>query len=152
MAQQVLPGPVKNSFKGSERSPFGLLSFTSDPRTIRGGARSADGDARQIFPPMVAIRAFTPAGALYKPRLSFLINLFRRSSAAMANSLTAMPFDDIRNLLTRLPGGDGASAEAVRQRDAMLTKPPGKKMMITITASIPGLRWASARRTAERAG
>jgi nicotinate-nucleotide--dimethylbenzimidazole phosphoribosyltransferase len=36
-----------------------------------------------------------------------------------------MPFDDIRNLLARLPGGDGASAEAVRQRDAMLTKPPG---------------------------
>jgi nicotinate-nucleotide--dimethylbenzimidazole phosphoribosyltransferase len=36
-----------------------------------------------------------------------------------------MPFDDIRNLLERLPGGDEAAVEAVRRRDAVLTKPPG---------------------------
>ena len=43
----------------------------------------------------------------------------------MSNTLTAMPFDDIRDLLKRLPGADGAAREAVRQRDAVLTKPPG---------------------------
>jgi len=43
----------------------------------------------------------------------------------MTTALTAMPFDDIRNLLERMPGGDAASAEAVRKRDAVLTKPAG---------------------------
>ncbi len=43
----------------------------------------------------------------------------------MPNALTAMPFDDIRDLLKRLPGPDLAAQEAVRRRDAVLTKPPG---------------------------
>ncbi len=43
----------------------------------------------------------------------------------MPNALSAMPFDDIRELLTRLPGPDEDAREAVRRRDAVLTKPPG---------------------------
>ncbi len=35
------------------------------------------------------------------------------------------PFDDIRSLIARLPGPDEASARAVRERDRVLTKPPG---------------------------
>jgi nicotinate-nucleotide--dimethylbenzimidazole phosphoribosyltransferase len=35
------------------------------------------------------------------------------------------PFDDIRNLVARMPGPDLEAAAAVRRRDAMLTKPAG---------------------------
>ncbi|MYZ47167.1 nicotinate-nucleotide--dimethylbenzimidazole phosphoribosyltransferase [Propylenella binzhouense] len=43
----------------------------------------------------------------------------------MADSLSALPFEDIRTLLERLPAADQAAAAAVRARDARLTKPPG---------------------------
>jgi len=40
-------------------------------------------------------------------------------------SSSAMPFDDIRNLLRTMPGPDTAAAQRVTERDAQLTKPPG---------------------------
>ncbi|MCY6380265.1 nicotinate-nucleotide--dimethylbenzimidazole phosphoribosyltransferase [Hoeflea prorocentri] len=40
-------------------------------------------------------------------------------------STTGLPFDDIRELLANLPGPDADAAAAVRNRDAVLTKPPG---------------------------
>ena len=41
------------------------------------------------------------------------------------NATTGLPFDDIRRLLEDMPGPDEEAAEAVRARDARLTKPPG---------------------------
>lgn len=38
---------------------------------------------------------------------------------------SAIPFDDIRALVKAMPGPDLAAAEAVKARDAVLTKPPG---------------------------
>ena len=38
---------------------------------------------------------------------------------------SGLPFDDIRELLANLPGPDQAAVQAVRDRDAFLTKPPG---------------------------
>ena len=38
---------------------------------------------------------------------------------------SGLPFDDIRNLIAGMPGPDMAAANAVRARDASLTKPPG---------------------------
>ena len=38
---------------------------------------------------------------------------------------TGLPFDDIRNLLNTMPQADALSREAVKARDAELTKPPG---------------------------
>ncbi len=38
---------------------------------------------------------------------------------------TGLPFDDIRDLFTRMPPLDEAAAGAMRARDAELTKPPG---------------------------
>jgi nicotinate-nucleotide--dimethylbenzimidazole phosphoribosyltransferase len=38
---------------------------------------------------------------------------------------TGLPFDDIRNLLAKMPGPDEDARAAVRTRDAQLTKPPG---------------------------
>src|SRR5918993_3971454 len=35
------------------------------------------------------------------------------------------PFDDIRRLITTMPGPDEAAVEAVRMRDRQLTKPAG---------------------------
>src|SRR5262245_4399972 len=43
----------------------------------------------------------------------------------MQKSLTGRPFDDIRDLLRRLPEPDREAAAAVRARDTQLTKPPG---------------------------
>lgn len=43
----------------------------------------------------------------------------------MAESAPAAPFDDIRRLIDTMPGPDFAAGEAVRARDAMLTKPAG---------------------------
>ena len=40
-------------------------------------------------------------------------------------STTGLPFDDIRQLIAGLPGPDDAAAAAVRERDMVLTKPPG---------------------------
>ena len=40
-------------------------------------------------------------------------------------ALTALPFDDIRQLVSAMPGPDEAAAAAVRARDAELTKPAG---------------------------
>lgn len=40
-------------------------------------------------------------------------------------STTGLPFDDIRQLIAGLPGPDEAAAAAVRERDMVLTKPPG---------------------------
>ena len=41
----------------------------------------------------------------------------------MADSGT--PFDDIRRLISTIPGPDEAAAKAVRERDRELTKPAG---------------------------
>ncbi|WP_421849655.1 nicotinate-nucleotide--dimethylbenzimidazole phosphoribosyltransferase [Oricola sp.] len=38
---------------------------------------------------------------------------------------SGLPFDDIRNLIASMPEGDEAAADAVRARDAQLTKPAG---------------------------
>ena len=38
---------------------------------------------------------------------------------------SALPFDDIRALIAKMPGPDQTAIEAVRARDATLTKPPG---------------------------
>ncbi|WP_164125577.1 nicotinate-nucleotide--dimethylbenzimidazole phosphoribosyltransferase, partial [Stenotrophomonas maltophilia] len=38
---------------------------------------------------------------------------------------SGLPFDDIRDLLARLPEADAAAISAVRARDAELTKPAG---------------------------
>ena len=38
---------------------------------------------------------------------------------------SAIPFDDIRNLVAGMPGPDLGAVEAVKARDAVLTKPPG---------------------------
>jgi nicotinate-nucleotide--dimethylbenzimidazole phosphoribosyltransferase len=43
----------------------------------------------------------------------------------MTPSPSASPFDDIRRLLTSLPGPDQAAVAAVRERDRNLTKPAG---------------------------
>jgi nicotinate-nucleotide--dimethylbenzimidazole phosphoribosyltransferase len=43
----------------------------------------------------------------------------------MAASATAAPFEDIRHLLTLMPGADEAAVAAVRERDRHLTKPAG---------------------------
>ena len=43
----------------------------------------------------------------------------------MASAAPGLPFDDIRHLVATVPGPDAAAAEAVRARDATLTKPPG---------------------------
>jgi nicotinate-nucleotide--dimethylbenzimidazole phosphoribosyltransferase len=43
----------------------------------------------------------------------------------MSLSETALPFDDIRNLVKSMPGPDEDAAAAVRARDAQLTKPAG---------------------------
>lgn len=43
----------------------------------------------------------------------------------MSFAETALPFDDIRNLVKSMPGPDEAAVEAVRARDAQLTKPAG---------------------------
>lgn len=43
----------------------------------------------------------------------------------MALSLTGLPFDDIRELIGRMPGPDEAAVAAVRERDRQLTKPAG---------------------------
>ncbi|MTI42059.1 nicotinate-nucleotide-dimethylbenzimidazole phosphoribosyltransferase [Roseibium hamelinense] len=43
----------------------------------------------------------------------------------MSLSDTALPFDDIRNLIRSLPGPDEEAIKAVQARDAQLTKPAG---------------------------
>ncbi len=43
----------------------------------------------------------------------------------MSMSSTALPFDDIRNLITSMPGPDLEAAEQVKARDGQLTKPAG---------------------------
>ena len=43
----------------------------------------------------------------------------------MSASKFARPFDDIRSLLEIMPTADGASIDAARGRDGVLTKPPG---------------------------
>ena len=43
----------------------------------------------------------------------------------MTSATSALPFDDIRSLLTQMPAADQASVAAVQERDAQLTKPPG---------------------------
>jgi nicotinate-nucleotide--dimethylbenzimidazole phosphoribosyltransferase len=43
----------------------------------------------------------------------------------MSLSESALPFDDIRNLVAQMPGPDEAAVAAVRARDAELTKPAG---------------------------
>ena len=43
----------------------------------------------------------------------------------MTNAATALPFDDIRNLLKDLPGPDHEAAARCREHEAKLTKPPG---------------------------
>lgn len=43
----------------------------------------------------------------------------------MSLSESALPFDDIRNLVKSMPGPDGDAAAAARDRDAQLTKPAG---------------------------
>ncbi len=43
----------------------------------------------------------------------------------MTAAATGLPFDDIRRLVATLPGADADAVDAVRRRDAQLTKPPG---------------------------
>ncbi|ODT08456.1 MAG: nicotinate-nucleotide--dimethylbenzimidazole phosphoribosyltransferase [Kaistia sp. SCN 65-12] len=43
----------------------------------------------------------------------------------MARSATGLPFDDIRALFEQLPARDEAAVQAIRARDAQLTKPAG---------------------------
>lgn len=43
----------------------------------------------------------------------------------MSLALSALPFDDIRSLVARMPGPDTDAVDAVRRRDARLTKPAG---------------------------
>ncbi len=43
----------------------------------------------------------------------------------MQSAATALPFDDIRNLFKQMPAADVEARDAVRARDATLTKPPG---------------------------
>ncbi|MEP3669930.1 MAG: nicotinate-nucleotide--dimethylbenzimidazole phosphoribosyltransferase, partial [Roseibium sp.] len=43
----------------------------------------------------------------------------------MSLSESALPFDDIRNLVQSMPGPDEGALAAVRARDAQLTKPAG---------------------------
>jgi nicotinate-nucleotide--dimethylbenzimidazole phosphoribosyltransferase len=43
----------------------------------------------------------------------------------MTTALSGLPFDDIRALVTRMPGPDEEAVAAVRARDAELTKPAG---------------------------
>jgi nicotinate-nucleotide--dimethylbenzimidazole phosphoribosyltransferase len=43
----------------------------------------------------------------------------------MSSALSGLPFDDIRDLVARMPGPDEAAVAAVRSRDTQLTKPPG---------------------------
>ncbi|MCB8838643.1 nicotinate-nucleotide--dimethylbenzimidazole phosphoribosyltransferase [Aurantimonas sp. VKM B-3413] len=40
-------------------------------------------------------------------------------------SITGLPFDDIRDLVKRMPGPDAAAVRAKREREALLTKPAG---------------------------
>ncbi len=40
-------------------------------------------------------------------------------------STTGLPFDDIRDLIARMPGPDRSAVMAKREREAQLTKPPG---------------------------
>ncbi|MBL8572564.1 MAG: nicotinate-nucleotide--dimethylbenzimidazole phosphoribosyltransferase [Hyphomicrobiaceae bacterium] len=40
-------------------------------------------------------------------------------------ALTALPFDDFRDLINLVPGPDRGAVDAVKARDAQLTKPPG---------------------------
>lgn len=43
----------------------------------------------------------------------------------MPSGPSALPFDDVRDLIGRLPGGDEKARDAVRRRNAVLTKPAG---------------------------
>ena len=43
----------------------------------------------------------------------------------MQNAASGLPFDDIRSLFARMPAADVEARDAVRARDAALTKPPG---------------------------
>lgn len=43
----------------------------------------------------------------------------------MHSPLSGLPFDDIRALVKQMPGADEAAVAAVRERDAVLTKPAG---------------------------
>ncbi|MCL4160940.1 UNVERIFIED_CONTAM: hypothetical protein GTU68_048039, partial [Idotea baltica] len=43
----------------------------------------------------------------------------------MSASITALPFEDIRDLIRSLPGPVTEAVDAVRTRDATLTKPAG---------------------------
>lgn len=43
----------------------------------------------------------------------------------MVSTLSGLPFDDFRALVAKMPGPDLAASEAVRTRDATLTKPAG---------------------------
>jgi nicotinate-nucleotide--dimethylbenzimidazole phosphoribosyltransferase len=43
----------------------------------------------------------------------------------MPSSMSALPFDDIRALVARMPSADEAAMATVRSRDAVLTKPAG---------------------------
>src|SRR5260221_12249639 len=43
----------------------------------------------------------------------------------MSVSPSALPFDDIRALIAKMPAGDSAAVAKVLARDAVLTKPPG---------------------------
>lgn len=43
----------------------------------------------------------------------------------MTGTASATPFDDIRRLITTIPGPDEAAMAAVREREAVLTKPAG---------------------------
>ena len=43
----------------------------------------------------------------------------------MTSSASALPFDDIRNLVAQMPGPDAEAVADVRAREGNLTKPAG---------------------------
>ncbi len=63
---------------------------------------------------------------------------------------TGLPFDDIRDLFTRMPPLDGAAVAAMRERDAQLTKPPGSLGRLETLAEWLGAVQGTPRPTIDR--
>jgi nicotinate-nucleotide--dimethylbenzimidazole phosphoribosyltransferase len=68
----------------------------------------------------------------------------------MPRAATGLPFDDIRRLIDGLPGPHAAAAKAVRERDAVLTKPAGSLGRLEAIAEWLATWQGRARPTVER--